>query len=153
MKRGKVWIPIVVLGAAAFFWRFSMGHGNPASEDDQIKVLLARPGAVEVLSWLETAPMGSRFVGGGYKEYDQVQATALVRELYRRGAVKVTAIDIVNDQNEEGEDVQYTATLIVELPDEPTSRKRLFDLDASEVQPEYDPAVENGQRYFMLWWD
>lgn len=143
-------VPLIVLVIAL---RFSMNRSDPRSDDEQIKTLLARPGAVEARSWLETAPDGSRFVGGDEQEYNHTKATSLVRELYQRGAVQVTAVSVVTDRDEAGKEVQYTDTLIVELPDEPKSRKLLFDLDASEVQEEYGPAVDQGQRYFMMWWD
>ena len=130
-----------------------MDVSDPEKDDATIVALLAKPGAKEALSWLEAAPSGSRTIGGGEKEYDHDDALKLVRELYRRGAVKVTAINVVIDRDEHDREIQYTDTLIVELPEKPESRKSLFDLDKQEVQEEYDPAVEAGQRYFMMWWD
>lgn len=130
-----------------------MDRNDPQNDDATIVSLLAKPGGSEALSWLEAAPSGTRTVGGGEKEYDHAAALKLVRELYRRGAAKVTAIDIVTDSDEHGREVQYTDTLIVELPDKPESRRSLFDLDKQEAQEEYGPAVEAGQRYFMMWWD
>jgi hypothetical protein len=144
---------IVALCAAAFIARSRMDRSDPKNDDATIVSLLAKPGAMEALSWLEAAPSGSRTIGGGEKEYDQAAALRLVRELYRRGAAKVTAIGIGHDADEHGREVQYTDTLIVELPDKPELRRSLFDLDKREVQKEYGPAEEAGQKYFMMWWD
>jgi hypothetical protein len=133
--------------------RFDRQRRSPQADDARIRELLAKPGAVEARSWLESAPNGSRSVGGGETDYPHTKAIALVRELYRRGASKVTAIRVVIEKAQDGTELQYTNTLIAELPDDPKVRKRLFDLDASESQPEYGSARENGQRYFMMWWD
>ena len=67
--------------------------------------------------------------------------------------MKVTAIRVVTDRDGEGREVQYTDTVIVELPEEKDLRQSLFDLDRREAQEEYGSAEEMGQRYFMMWWD
>jgi hypothetical protein len=144
---------MTLLCVTLFTARYLMNRSDPKDDDARIVSLLAKPGTREALSWLETAPSGTRTVGGGDKEYDHTDALKLVRELYHRGAVKVTAIDIVTDSDEDGHEVQYTDTLIVELPDNPESRRSLFDLDKQEITEEYDPAEEAGQKYFLMWWD
>lgn len=152
MPKALVLRLILIIAFGALY--VSLRPANSSKRDDEkMKALIAQPGAMEALSWLEKAPSGSRTVGGGEKEYDHAAALGLVKELYRRGAVKVTAVRIVVDKDTAGREAQYTDTLIVELPERRESRQLLFDLDAREVQADYRPATEQGQKYFMMWWD
>ncbi len=155
MPRAEIrrFVLIAFLCIAFFFLRSLKNHSDPKSDDARIAQLLANPGSKEARSWLEEAPKGSRLVGGGEKEFDQDAALKLVRELYSRGAIKVTAIDIVTDHDAQGHEVQYTDSLIIELPRDPALRRALFDVDKREVQEEFGPATEAGQRFFMMWWD
>ena len=87
------------------------------------KILSTNPHKQEAGAWLEQKDGKERAVGDG--EQDAAASSRLVRDLYRRGAVDVTAVDIEADAH-----LETTSTLIVTLPQEPEARRRVFQVEA-----------------------
>src|SRR5688500_16769130 len=87
---------------------------------------MLRTRKAQALEWLRAEPSETRTVG----ELAPKDALALVRRIYEAGAPKVLVVDIQDGPM--GEDAN---ALMVELPPDPKSRKRLFQLQAEVVEP------------------
>lgn len=113
--------------------------------------------SVEALSWLQEAPQGVRSFSGGPGDSDpqyaaNEKALKLVEGLYERGAIKVTAIGVSGYL--ENDKYQDTDKLIIELPQEPTKRKQLFNwANAHGRKRGYGPTPDANQRFLLVWWD
>jgi len=116
--------------------------------------LVQAPDAAEALAWLQEAraPDDRTISGGDGKGWRGAKALAVVRELYRLGAVCVTAVEISG--RVEGARQQDTSTLIVELPDDRTKRASLFAWQAEFARKlDWDPTPDDGQDYLLIWRD
>jgi hypothetical protein len=111
--------------------------------------------AEEALSWFEQSKRHR--VDGGMGSFDLraiqgKRAIRLVKELYDLGAVRVVAIEI--DRFDGRTEHQNTDSLVVEVPDEPISRQKLFEkivkIGRSQL---YAPTLDEGQKYVLLRWD
>ncbi len=110
------------------------------------KVLRDTPRKQEALAWMEQKDGEERTIGDA--DRDEVASLRLVKDLYRRGAEDVTAIDI-----EANTQWESTSTLIVKLPQDAVARKRVFQVDAKTArQSGFDPTADEGQHYLMLHW-
>ena len=117
---------------------------------------IQRPDAAEALSWLqETGELDLRTISGGNGSDDEWRADVaieIVQELYGLGAVKITAIEIQG--RDKPDEMQDTATLIIELPQEMTRRTCLFAWSAGFARATgWDPQIDEGQKYLLLWRD
>jgi hypothetical protein len=113
-----------------------------------------KPDAAEALSWLKEAksPDERTITGGDGEGWRGAEAIAVVQELYRLGAVCVTAVEI--DGRTAKAQRQDTSTLIVELPSDSAKRERLFEWEATFAQEQgWDPATDDGQDYMLIWRD
>ncbi len=117
------------------------------NEDAYIaKQLSTTPHKLEALSWLQQADGKDRMVGDG--DLDEPASLQLIKDLYQRGAVDVTAIDIDADAH-----METTQTLIVEMPHQAAAREKLLQIEAKvAAQGGFDPVGDQGQKYFMLHW-
>jgi len=92
-------------------------------------------------------------------------ADAVIQRLYRRGAVKVTAIEVQRDRGDwvrkvsvgrglpETDVIEATDELVVELPDDPQARVRLFNQWITTFgRKKWDVPVDEGQRYLYFGW-
>lgn len=117
------------------------------NDDAYLQNLLQKtPHKQEALAWLKLSDGRERTIGDG--DQDGAASLQLVQDLYQRGAVEVTAIDIEVDTH-----LETTSTLIVKLPDEAAVRQRVFQSEAKVArQNGFDPALDEGQHYVMLHW-
>jgi 3'-phosphoadenosine 5'-phosphosulfate sulfotransferase (PAPS reductase)/FAD synthetase len=100
----------------------------------------------EALSWLRKPDGKERTIGDGGQ--DAAASLHLVKDLYQRGAIEVTAIDIETDTH-----LETTSTLIVKLPQEASARKRVFQTEATIAREGgFDAVDDEGQHYLMLHW-
>ncbi len=127
-----------------------MPDRNQNRYDDFYRCDLAQPNSREALEWLQEP--GRRTITGSEGSrgaMSREQLVALVNRLYEMGAVKVVATKIYGKPEH-----QDTDRLVIELPDDPESRKRLFSWVAKwDKKGIYDPTPDTGQRYLLLaWW-
>jgi hypothetical protein len=116
--------------------------------------LVQSPDAAEALSWLKEAkaPNERTITGGDGEGWRGKEALAVVQKLYDLGAVCVTAVEIYG-RIEQARN-QDTSTLIVELPSVATKRTNLFVWEANfATESGWDPAVDDGQDYLLIWRD
>lgn len=125
----------------------SRSGGSLSNEDAYIvRQLSNTPHKQEALSWLQQTDGKERTVGDG--DLDEPASLQMVKDLYQRGAVHVTAIDIDADTH-----METTRTLIVEMPQQETARKRLLQIEAKVAAiGGFDPVTDQGQQYLMLHW-
>lgn len=117
---------------------------------------MERLNAAEALSWLqETGELDLRTISGSNGSDDEWPAEVaiqIVQELYSLGAVKITAIEI--EGRDQPDAMQYTSTLIIELPQESAKRVSLFAWSAGFARATgWDPPTDEGQKYLLLWRD
>ena len=113
-----------------------------------------QPDAAEALSWLKEAkaPEDRTITGGDGKGWRGVEAIAVVQELYRLGAISVTAVEI--EGHIEKARHQDTSTLVIELPSDSAKRGRLFKWEAKFAREQgWDSADDLGQDYMLIWRD
>ena len=117
-------------------------------------VLVRAKNAAEALAWVREAktPEERSITGGDGNGWFGDEAIAVVKELYRLGAVCVTAVEI--DGRIEREQHQNTSALIVELPQEDEQRAGLFAWQADFAGDlGWDPTPDDGQDYLLIWRD
>jgi hypothetical protein len=110
--------------------------------------------AVEALAWLREAktPEERTITGGDGEGWRGDEAIAVVQELYRLGAVRVTAVKI--DGRVEKDRCQNTCALIVELPGDTGKRSSLFAWQGDFARKlDWDPTPDDGQDYLLIWRD
>ena len=123
--------------------------GDVIRRDNANLVDIESPNTQEALSWLLKKDDLIRSVGGGDSELTRGQALWLVRDLYRRGAVKVYAVNI--DTYVGFED---TDTLIVELPEAGEMRRFIFERHRRVMGKDgWIQTPDIGQKYLKFWWD
>ena len=122
----------------------------PATNADErhLAMLDQQPEARE---WIRTngreGPLASnRFEG---KE----DGLAFVNALYEAGAVKVVVDSIIDDKIEMDEGGPYADALIVRLPADAASRKRLLSIVDSEAKKQGEPVADVGLQTLYFWWD
>ncbi|MCS6897214.1 MAG: hypothetical protein NZM29_04510 [Nitrospira sp.] len=113
----------------------------------KIEDLLRSERSQEARTWLEGGPPGSRTLG---EAGDPEESRELVEELYRLGAERVTAVDIM--QYESGE--ENTGTLVITLPDDPVRRAALFARCGELAREQgFDPEDDLGQKHLLVMLD
>ena len=120
----------------------------PAKVSDDLPLeLLKGPAVREALAWLEESCEPSRSLGEGTT---QASSLRLVKKLYSLGAVNVHAVEI----DGEPQDDQNAGKLVVELPQEAASRKRLLQYSGRLARKlGFEPDHDTGQRYVFLMLD
>jgi hypothetical protein len=127
---------------------FDGGAMSLEKHNDFIQGLLRKKNTAEAFSWLDEATdESSRTLG----ELDSNEKSIdLVAEAYRAGAVKVMAVDI--DTYPDGH--QNTGKLIVELPEDKSRRKAVFDWCGKQAQATgYDSEEDGGQSHLFVMLD
>ena len=127
-----------------------------------------QPDSVEALSWLQTPDNLFRTFGGNgiRKGYAGKRAVDFVQCLYRRGAVRVTAVGVVRVQGEyvrheaikgglpETDVMEATDRLVVEMPSESGGQAELINQWANTFgRRMFDVPTDTGQKYLFYWWD
>lgn len=115
--------------------------------------LVQRPDAAEALAWLKDAndPEERVISGGDGSETAWLadEALRIVQELYKLGAVTVTAVEI-EDLDEQATH-QDTSTLIIELPEDAAKRTQLFAWGSGFAYGTgWDPETDKGQKYLLV---
>lgn len=119
---------------------------NPESDnDDFCEKILSSGKAKEAREWFES---GNCFLGEDSDEQDSVK---FIESLYKAGAHKVWVFDINTD---ESSGQQYSGRLIIEMPEKPQKRKKIFSI-CDEIAEDLGFNAENdcGQRYRLLMLD
>jgi hypothetical protein len=122
-------------------------------EGDAIRRLLDHPTATEALAWLRREDGVVRTLG---ESESPAEAIAFIGKLYDAGAVAVTATEIHHYEREDLEGVtrlENTGRLVVTLPGDATSRKRIFRMERKVSRGlGFDPRRDEGQThlFFML---
>jgi hypothetical protein len=107
-----------------------------------VRKMLEKPHA-EALSWLKEGSEGSMRTLG---EMGRAPSERLVSKLYKLGAVKVLAAEI-----DPGDNGQSTDHLLVELPQDPKARAKLFKFESQHAESEgFDPTPDIGQEYIYF---
>lgn len=110
-----------------------------ARTDSFCETMLQTGHQEDAQQWIQSA-------GHTLGELSHVKSRNLVAKLLKIGAVRVTACDI--DQYDQE---QNTGHLVVELPSEASSRKMVFrEIDRLASQQGYRGDMDNGQRYTYL---
>lgn len=122
--------------------------------DDFIQQFLDDPNTQELMQWLAgAAATHDRSLGESGSTED---ALALAKEIYDAGAVKVLAVDIEvygDDEDEEGLG-QNAGRLVIELPNTPADRSRVFDWVATVSESHgFDPYDDTGQTHLFVMLD
>jgi hypothetical protein len=113
------------------------------------ETLISKPDAKEAREWLQSARK-RRFTLG---ELDSTQKSlALVEKAYASGAVRVTAVEIVEYPEMGGG--QNTGKLVIELPDAGSNRAKVLAW-ASKIAEEqgFDALSDTGERYVFVMLD
>lgn len=113
--------------------------------------LVRQPNSVEALKWLQQDGVRCTLSGGDGSDsaLEGENLSAYIRNLYKIGAKQIIAIQVAGYGEETG--YQDTDTLMIELPEQPDKRSRLFDFEADHARTEgFDPDVDQGQKYLLL---
>lgn len=115
-------------------------------QEEYCQKLLAEGNPREVVEWLSGEPTGRNTLG---ELTTNKESLKLARKLYSIGAVKVSAIEI--GKSEEGEN---SGKLVIVLPSEPESRKRIFRWSSKQARAQgFDPDVDIGQEHLFVMLD
>lgn len=125
---------------------------SSAAESDAFlqKLLTSTPHKSEARAWLKQIERDDkrRVIGSEGGDMRGPEALDFVNGLYSAGAVSVTAVDM-----EIAPQVEGTSTLIVELPNEASARKKVLAIEANTAK-ELDcaPTPDRGQKLVMFHW-
>jgi hypothetical protein len=114
-------------------------------DDDQeyVRKLLRKKDKVEALSWLEGDE--SRNVG----ELSHAKSLALIRRVYKLGAVEIVAVEISAHAGFESTD-----TLIAKLPADRSTRRDILEWNNQRsLQMGYEADSDEGQDHVLIWFD
>ena len=129
---------------------------------------LAQPNSQEALAWLQAPEPAFRTFGGNgiRKGYTGERAVSYIQRLYRRGAKRVTAIEVQTSQSEavrqvyatqgmpETDVIEATDELIVELPENLQARAALIQQWMTTFgRKTWDVPFDEGQPYLLFRWD
>jgi hypothetical protein len=136
------------LSAVGLGWFASCGDDPEFSFDDAAcETALKAEDAVEADAWLKDPYGGEKHLGALSTD----QGLALYHELEARGAVRVVAVGVSKRPGRKP--AQEAVALVVQLPDDPSKRRRLFELHARQVRSTgYKPRADKGQRYLLFGW-
>lgn len=156
-------IPVELLGQDVLVW-----HDLPQSTaKDLFERKLQQPNSVEAMTWLQQKDGVFRAFGGDgvRKGFAGKRATNYVQRLYRRGAIKVTAVEVQHNRGDwvrkvsverglpETDIIEATDELVVELPDDPQARAGLFSQWVTTFgRKKWDVPVDEGQKHFSFDW-
>ena len=156
-------IPAELLGQDVLIWHDAL----ELTAKDSFERKLQQPNSIEALSWVQQEDGVFRTFGGEgvRKGFAGNRATNYVQRLYHRGAVKVTAIEVQRDRGDwvrkvsverglpETDIIEATDELVVELPDDPQARARLFSQWVTTFgRKRWDAPVDDGQKYLYFGW-
>lgn len=135
-------ITIVVMKPFLFPATPEPGSGKEA--DSFCSDLLAKKNHKEARQWLNEAIKSDiRTIG----EQNSSGSRKIVERLYNMGAVNVEAVDI----DKVAGYGETTNVLIVQLPDDPAKRMKLFSYEAKISSANgFDPTSDDGQKYMFL---
>jgi len=119
--------------------------GSGAHQDPFCRKLLDTKTHKEALAWVkESKDRDIRTIG----EQSPEASLKIVERLYQEGAEQVWAVDLETYPNEG----QSTNNLVIELPTNPTLRRKLFLLEARvAASGGFDPVSDDGQHYMFLY--
>jgi hypothetical protein len=128
--------------------RHSESTGTSAKEEHEqlIARLLKDTAKREAGEWIESGgDEQSRSVGSHKTKKDSLN---LVQEIYRAGAVKVTAVNIHRRPKGSGE---HAGKLVVELPQDSIRREAIFEWCKGQGESlGQSPEIDQGERYLFL---
>jgi hypothetical protein len=144
------WLLFVFLSTAFIGWFLFVRipapePGSGSHQDPFCRKLLDTKTHSEALAWVkESKDRDIRTVG----EQGPEQSLRIVERLYHEGAKQVWAVDFEIYPNEG----QSTNNLVIELPTDPTMRRKLFRLEARVAASNgFDPISDDGQHYMFLY--
>jgi hypothetical protein len=115
--------------------------------DELATKLVAGPKVREASAWLKESRRPSRSLG---EARGQEESLRLVNKIYTLGALAVHSVEINGKPDED----QNSGRLVVELPRDARSRKRLLKLSgALAKEMGFDPDQDVGQRYVIVMLD
>ena len=119
--------------------------GSGERQDPFCRKLLDTTTHREALAWVrESKPGDIRTIG----EQSPPASVKIVERLYKQGAERVWVVDIEIYPNEG----QSTNNLVIELPTDPTLRRKLFLLEArTAASGGFDPVSDDGQHYMFFY--
>lgn len=146
--RNLIWLMLIAVGFLSWFFFVRIPAPEPGSgrkQDPFCRNLLQTKTHREALEWVsESRDHDIRTIG----EQDPAESLKIVKRLYADGARQVSAVDLELYPGEG----QSTNVLIVELPNDAESRKKLFNLEARVAASEgFDPVSDDGQHYMFLY--
>lgn len=110
--------------------------------------LLNKPNRAEAISWLRESTEESHRTLGEFET--NAQSIDLVDEAFKAGAVEVIAVEIGTYPDGS----QNTGKLIIELPEDPTTRKQVLTwCNEQGERLGLDPESDFGQRYTLVMLD
>jgi|GEM_PF-1648325 hypothetical protein len=119
--------------------------GSGSRQDVFCRKLLDTKTHKEALAWVkESRDHDIRTLG----EQSPEESLKIVDRLYKQGADRVWAVDLEIYPNEG----QSTNNLVVELPTDPSLRRKLFLLEGRvAASGGFDPVSDDGQHYMFLY--
>ncbi|QDT68484.1 hypothetical protein MalM25_14060 [Planctomycetes bacterium MalM25] len=121
---------------------------DPGSNDAFCEQVLNEGASAEAREWFQTGDKAGE-VRTIY-EFNNEMTREIIDELYELGAMTVTAADI------DAEPGVYASTdvLIVTLPEDSASRRKLFRYESRQSSfLGLGGMWDRGQKYLFLWWD
>ena len=144
------WLLLSLVAAAFLGWFLFVRippaePGSGARQDPFCRKLLDTKTHREALAWVkESKDRDIRTIS----EHSPEESLRIVERLYQEGAEQVWAVDLEIYPHEG----QSTNNLVIELPTDPTLRRKLFLLEARvAARGGFDPVSDDGQRYMLLY--
>jgi hypothetical protein len=119
---------------------------EPREQQDNFCLhLINNTNSAEILPWLQNLN-GIRTIGElGTRE----ESIELITEVFEAGAIQVFAVEIDREDDEEN-----TGKLCIELPDDPSFRKRVLDWTGHIAEEQgYEQEADVGQKYIFVMLD
>ena len=144
----KTFVALLVLGSLL------MGTGCPQkASDDQAEAKTEEAHTAVALDWLRSNKNESAFATNRFGPTSA--AVSFVEQLFAAGATQVFVVSRFYEPDRiAGEGGPYADELLVQLPDDPEKRAKLFKIIAKETEEEgFDAPRDTGQSIESLWWD
>jgi len=116
---------------------------DSVESDDDYELKIRQRTTKPALIWLSENPENTIY------GFSNRRSQRIIKSIIKNGAVEIYALDIEDCSDGSG----YSRALLVELPENARSRRRLFDWEYLRAAVmSFSGVIDNGQKYIFTYW-